>query len=75
MVTREKIPAWALPYLVNGDPTGLEGYEKEMVDDWYCKNDVEGVYPDAMGSEDYFSRHPAFGLPTQVVDCIVIISD
>lgn len=75
-LTIEKIPTWALCYLINGDPTGLNNDDIAVVDEWYNINRVVIVStPDIQGGENnpYFSRFPAFGLPTDVVDCQVEI--
>lgn len=28
------VGSWALPYIINGDATALEGFEQKQVDDW-----------------------------------------
>lgn len=75
-MTREAIPTWALCYLVNGDPTGLSKTDKADVDRWLSANNVELVSP-TQGQEGeckpYFTRCPAFGLPTEAVDCDVLL--
>lgn len=71
MVTNEKIPTWALSYLVNGDPTNLTEEDRMMIDEWIYDNDVTGVYPES--DCEYFTSYPAFGLPTTVCDCVVTI--
>ena len=56
--TIEKIPTWSLCYLVNGDASGLTEEELQTIDRWYKDMGVQVVSP-----------CPAFGLPTEVVDC------
>lgn len=74
----ERIPTYALPYLVNGDATGLTVKDKEIIDDAYRRHGIEVVVPitdSVEGSpQPYFSSTPMFGLPTEVEDCIVIMS-
>lgn len=74
-LTKERIPTWALCYLINSDPTGLTDEEIEMVDKWYEQNMVEVVCT-ASGHEGecnpYFTHYPAFGLPAEVIDCNVL---
>ena len=79
--TQEKIPAWAICYLVNGDLTGLTEEEIETVQKWEKDNKVIDVSPKRITgkngeegdiAEPYFSSYPAFGLPTDVYDCDVI---
>lgn len=55
------IPAWALPYLINGDASGLDG-EEQQADEW-----TRDAFPDhdcltfeSEGSE-YFAPWSAFG--------------
>jgi len=74
--TTEPIPTWALCYLINSDPSGLTDEEISMVDEWCKTNGVSVVCTasDQEGeSEPYFTHYPAFGLPTDVTDCNVII--
>ena len=73
----EPIPTWALCYLINSDPSELTDENIETVDKW-CKENGISVLSTASdqegeNSEPYFSHYPAFGLPTDVVDCHVII--
>ena len=62
--TIEKIPTWALCYIINGDPTGLNDEDIKMVDDYMEKWQVEII--------SSFSHYPAFGLPAEVEECKVI---
>lgn len=74
--TTEKIPTWALCYLINGDPTGLDNDDIAVVDEWYNTNRVVIVsVSDILDGtcNPYFTRFPAFGLPCDVVDCQVAI--
>ena len=43
--TIEKIPTWALCYIINGDPTGLSDEDIKMVDGFMQKWQVEIVSP------------------------------
>lgn len=75
----EKVPVWALPYIINDDPTGLGDNEIEQVDEWmrafpgpivvWPKFDKEGNFD----SPPYFEPCPAFGLACDVVDCNIIL--
>lgn len=75
------IPDYALPYLINGDASGLEEEDKRKADEYMQQyydlaakygGDVifttEGDEPEA-----YFYHRPEFGLPCNVVDCVVLI--
>lgn len=72
----EPIPAWALCYLINDDRSGLTEEEVAMIDSWYTANKVVTI---TISSEEdgeshpYFSHYPAFGLPTEVVDCTIML--
>jgi hypothetical protein len=72
----EKLPTWSLPYLVNDDPSGLTEEDINQADDWCKKNNVQVVCPidDSVEAEmqPYFTPSPAFGLPCDVIDCIVL---
>ncbi len=71
ITTVEKIPQWAVCYLVNSDDSGLSEDDKMLVDKY-----VEGlaereglmlVCP-VDGSESDFEPYPAFGLACDTVD-------
>ena len=74
--TTEKIPTWALCYLINGDASGLTDEDIAIADKWCEVNNVTAVHtPDTQEGEcsPYFTHCPAFGLPSDVVDCQVMI--
>ena len=71
----EPIPTWALCYLINGDRTGLNDTELAMIDKWYADNKVQTITTAPENESNcypYFSHIPAFGLASEVVDCIVM---
>lgn len=73
--TIERIPTWALCYLINSDPSGLTDEEMAMVDKWYAENNVMDICTATEQEGEcypYFSHCPAFGLPAEVVDCHVM---
>ena len=73
--TTEKIPTWSLCYLVNGDASGLTDEEIRTIDRWYKDMGAQTVSPvmdDECNLQPYFSHCPAFGLPTEVVDCDIL---
>ena len=74
--TTEKIPAYALPYIINGDASGLTDEEIKTIDN-FCAQFPGAVYSpvtDADGNMDeYFTTVPAFGLPVTVIDVEIII--
>lgn len=56
----EDIPTWALPYLINGDATGMSDDEVVMIDEWMEENGYTTVAPiDA--DDETFTHVPAFG--------------
>jgi hypothetical protein len=76
----EKIPAWALPMLVNADPSGLTDEDIEQVENWCDRNNVQLVCPinDSIEEEmqPYFTSAPAFGgKACDVIDCIVVYNE
>lgn len=66
MIFKCNIPNWSIPYLVNGDSSGIEDDEVEMVDDWCKKNNVETVDP--TDEQDGFTTDTEFG---DACDCTV----
>jgi len=66
----ENVPQWAVGYLVNGDASGLETYDKTLVDEWTEKLKAEGLELLAPidGSENEFCMWPAFGKACGTVD-------
>lgn len=70
------IPTWALCYLINSDDSGLSPEDKQEVDSWVERTREGGridVCCPEEGEEPYFRRYPAFGLPSDVEDCDVVI--
>lgn len=73
-MSAEVIPSWALCYLVNGDASGLTDEEIETIKAWIERTgfvDLEVLHYESGDVYTHFSHHPAFGLPTEVTDCIV----
>lgn len=66
----ERIPTWSLGYIINGDATGLENEEIELVDKFIRDNKVVCVSCD--NDDTYFSSCPVFGLACEVAECTVI---
>ena len=74
-IMTEPIPIWALCHLINGDRTGLNESELAMIDKWYTDNKLQSITTapeDEGNTHPYFSHFPAFGLASEVVDCIVM---
>ncbi|MCC8175162.1 MAG: hypothetical protein LIO91_01830 [Bacteroidales bacterium] len=71
MTTSEKVPTYALCYLVNGDSTSLTDEEIEMIDTAMSRIGAKDVIP--CDTEPYFSAYPLFGLATEVQDCIITL--
>ena len=75
----ERIPTYALGYLVNGDPTSLTDEEMKEIDNLWNKRKIEFVCPISEtvegGVQPYFSFCPFFGKPAEVEDCIIIYRD
>lgn len=68
----EPIPDWALGYLINGDPSGLEDEDIEMIDDWQRRSGIGTVVCPNDDDEPYFTSHPAFGKACDVYDCVCV---
>ena len=63
------IPDYALPFLINGDDSGLEDDEKEMIMKWEQKFRVKRIEPTDETNE--FDVNPAFGEPCATTVCKV----
>lgn len=67
----EKIPVWAVAYLVNGDDSGLAPEDKKTVDDYVerllKKERLRLICPIGETASE-FEPHPAFGLACGTVD-------
>ncbi len=79
----ERIPTWALRYIINGDPSGIDVDDIAKVDDFLKSYEKMGCHIQIVSPivEDenavpqaYFSHYPAFGLPCEVVDCEVLFT-
>ena len=72
----EAVPTYSLDYLINGNSSGITDEDIALIDQWCKRIKLEDISPitDAEGdyAESYFTRYPAFGLPADVMDCIVI---
>jgi hypothetical protein len=72
----EKIPSWAVCYLVNDDPSGLSDEDIRLVDEYCELHQVVLVCPIDKDIEaemqPYFTPNPAFGPACDVLDCIVM---
>ena len=56
------IPKWALPYIINGDASGISDQEQELVDKFLEKNFPDGFIPEVEeGQDKELNRYPAFG--------------
>lgn len=69
----EKVPTYALCYLVNGDATGLTEQEVGEIDSLLREQAVELVCPPSDDEwQPYFSSCPWFGKPCEVIDCDIV---
>lgn len=71
----ESIPTWPLCYLINGDSTGLRESDIALIETWYADNKVKTITTASENegnTHPYFSYFPAFGLASEVVDCIIM---
>ena len=67
----ERIPQWAVNYLVNSDDSSLAPEDMKMVDDYVerlLKEKHLRLICPVEGSESEFEPHPAFGLACGTVD-------
>lgn len=60
-------------YIFNGDMTGLTDEEIRLIDEALKRIGAELVCnPPDEEVQPYFTRYPLFGLPTDVVDCVIL---
>jgi hypothetical protein len=82
--TELAIPAYALPYLVNGDASGLESDDKRIIGEYMRQyydeatrvngSVVFSVDSDENGSSDeYFTWYPEFGLASECEQCTILV--
>ena len=56
------IPKWSLPYIINGDASGLSDKEHEIVDKFLDQNFPDGFIPEVEeGQDKEVNLYPAFG--------------
>lgn len=66
------LPAWALPYLINGDDTGMSAEDLEQVKTW--ENSWEKPITIEIVGDPYFCGCPEFGAAAEVYDCKVFMA-
>ena len=75
----ERGPSYALPYIVNGDASGLENDEIIRIDAWADQSHeiaqaVNGhVIFSPRDEEPHFTHRPAFGLACDCIKCDILI--
>lgn len=72
----ERIPQWAVCYLVNSDDSGLSSDDKKQVDEYVkrlLKEEHLRLVCPIDGTENEFCTHPAFGLACGTVDFAAMI--
>lgn len=76
-----KIPTWSLSAIFNSDYSGLFGNDVMFLETYLAwldktKNEVGAssfvIVFERDDWEEYFDSNPEFGLPSNVVDCIVL---
>lgn len=74
-----QVPCYALPYLINGDFSGLAEEDIKAIDTWYAyyanlaaKMGGSVIFENDSDST-YFTSVPEFGLPCECVDCTILI--
>lgn len=57
-----QVPEWAVPYIVNGDATGLTDEEKNIIDEFLDRNFPDGFIPEVnQDNKNELNPNPAFG--------------
>lgn len=64
------LPVWALSYMINADPSGLEDGEIKMIDAWMERRGIAwACTPEEDDGPIHFDPCPVFGLGADVVPC------
>ena len=67
-----QIPAYAVPYIANDDPTGLSDIEIELIDGFMTSTFPHGCSVDwDTCQQPHFSLSPEFGQPCEVYDAVM----
>jgi len=67
-----QIPAYAVPYIANDDPTGLSDLEIELIDGFMASTFPRGCSVDwDTCQQPHFSLSPEFGQPCEVYDAVM----
>lgn len=74
--TGVRIPAWALPAIINGDYTGLSDTDELLLQNWLDSLKARGIeqvtiVPD-YASGEFFTHNPVFGLPCTAMSCALV---
>lgn len=67
----EKVPTWALPYLINGDLDDISDDEIDQIKNWMNHAGIREVFCPGDDEEPYFTWSPPFGLACDVIICPV----
>ena len=70
----EKIPEYMIPFFINDDTEGYTDKEINEAKEWLETSGVkEVILPSDEDYQPYFSWHPSFGKPCDVVDCQCVL--
>ena len=73
-LTLEKIPEYMMPFFINDDTEGYTDKEINEAKEWLETSGVkEVILPSDEDYQPYFSWHPSFGKPCDVVDCQCVL--
>ena len=73
-LTLEKIPEYMMPFFINDDTEGYTDKEINQAKEWLETGGVrEVILPSDEDYQPYFSWHPSFGKPCDVVDCQCVL--
>lgn len=79
-VYHKNIPAYALPYLVNSDPSGLDLHDITAIDAFMAEFEEQAeqahgsvIFAPDPDAEPHFTWSPAFGLACEVEPCTILI--
>ena len=74
-----RIPAWALPYLINQEVSGLSSDDFHVVEKWLRHWQNEAItlgghlVISPLDEREFFTKYPEFGLACDCVECDIIV--
>lgn len=70
------IPTWALSAIINNDWSGVDGADKELINNFLASNHggriIADGYFEVSSEDEFFSWHPAFGKACTCQEMVIL---